>query len=230
MRKMKYWMIAAVMFMSVGSFAQDSTYLSNEYAKALAVYNTAQLYNDVEVQKAALYDMLVLSPYDSSALRTLAEFYYNNRRYTSSTLVSLDFLKKYPGNMIALEITALSYEQLRIYDKAIEYYQEIWLKNDDVNILYQIAYLQYSLKRFNEANNNIKILETKVGTDLTIGLSKTDGSSQDVKFSAALKNLQGLLAMEQGKNEEAKAFFSEALAINPDFEGAKLALEGLNKG
>jgi hypothetical protein len=35
---MKYWMIATVMFMSVSSFAQDSTYLSNEYAKALAVY------------------------------------------------------------------------------------------------------------------------------------------------------------------------------------------------
>ncbi len=65
-------MIATVMFMSVSSFAQDSTYLSNEYAKALAVYNVAQMYNDVEVQKAALYDMLVLSPYDSSALRTLA--------------------------------------------------------------------------------------------------------------------------------------------------------------
>ncbi|MFT6055021.1 MAG: hypothetical protein ACJASP_001918, partial [Roseivirga sp.] len=47
-------MIVVVMFFSTISFAQDSTYLSNEYAKARAIYNQAQLYNDVEVQKNAL--------------------------------------------------------------------------------------------------------------------------------------------------------------------------------
>ena len=46
---MKYWMIATIMMVSVASFGQDSTYLSNEYAKAMAVYNQAQLYNDIEV-------------------------------------------------------------------------------------------------------------------------------------------------------------------------------------
>ncbi|MGK0488150.1 MAG: hypothetical protein ACJAXB_001332 [Candidatus Endobugula sp.] len=71
MKKMKYWMIVVVMFFSTISFAQDSTYLSNEYAKARAIYNQAQLYNDVEVQKNALYDMIVLSPYDSSVMRSL---------------------------------------------------------------------------------------------------------------------------------------------------------------
>lgn len=220
-------MIAAVMFFSASSFAQDSTYLSNEYVKALAVYNQAQLYNDVEVQKAALYEMLVLSPYDSSVMRTLTEFYYNSRKYTSSALVALDFLKKYPGNMIALEVAALSYEQLRLYDKSIEYYQEMWMINDDNNLLYQIAYLQYSLQRFNESKNNISILESKVKDEDAIVLTKQDGSTQEVKFKAALRNLEGLLALEQGKTEEAKAFFNAALAINPEFEGAKMSLAGI---
>ena len=121
-------MVAAVMTVSVASFGQDSTYLSNEYAKALAVFGQAQQYNDIDVQKSALYDMLVLNPGDSAVMRNLSEFYYNNRRYTSSALVALDFLKRYPGNLIALEVAALSYEQLRLYDKALEYYQEMWLK------------------------------------------------------------------------------------------------------
>ncbi len=222
-------MIAAVMMVSVASFGQDSTYLSNEYAKAMAVYNQAQLYNDIEVQKAALYDMLVLDPGDSSVMRTLSEYYYNNRRYTSSALVAMDLLKKYPGNMVATEIAALSYEQLRIYDKAIEYYQEMWLKLDDNNILYQIAYLQYSIKRYEEANTNIGILESKLKDDAIITLTKQDGSTQDVKFKAALKNLSGLMSLDQGNKEDAKARFNEALALSPDFEAAKMGLAEASK-
>ncbi|MFT7270121.1 MAG: tetratricopeptide (TPR) repeat protein, partial [Roseivirga sp.] len=198
MKKMKYWMIVVVMFFSTISFAQDSTYLSNEYAKARAIYNQAQLYNDVEVQKNALYDMIVLSPYDSSVMRSLTEFYYNNRKYTSSALVAMDFLKKYPGNILALEVAALSYEQLRLYDKSLEYYQEMWLQTDNNNILYQISYLQYALKRYNESKNNVAILITKVKEDDEIVITKQDGTTQEVKFAAALKNLEGLVALEEG--------------------------------
>jgi tetratricopeptide (TPR) repeat protein len=227
MKKMKYWMIVVVMFFSTISFAQDSTYLSNEYAKARAIYNQAQLYNDVEVQKNALYDMIVLSPYDSSVMRSLTEFYYNNRKYTSSALVAMDFLKKYPGNILALEVAALSYEQLRLYDKSLEYYQEMWLQTDNNNILYQISYLQYALKRYNESKNNVAILITKVKDDDEIVITKQDGTTQEVKFAAALKNLEGLVALEEGNSEAAKAFFTAALTLNPDFEGAKLSLAAI---
>jgi tetratricopeptide (TPR) repeat protein len=227
MKKMKYWMIVVVMFFSTISFAQDSTYLSNEYAKARAIYNQAQLYNDVEVQKNALYDMIVLSPYDSSVMRSLTEFYYNNRKYTSSALVAMDFLKKYPGNILALEVAALSYEQLRLYDKSLEYYQEMWLQTDNNNILYQISYLQYALKRYNESKNNVAILITKVKEDDEIVITKQDGTTQEVKFAAALKNLEGLVALEEGNSEAAKTFFTAALTLNPDFEGAKLSLAAI---
>lgn len=229
MRKMKYGMIATVMLISVASFGQDSTYLSNEYAKAMAVFTKAQQYNDLEVQKSALFDMLVLNDRDSAVMRTLGEFYYNNRRFTSSTLVALDFLKKYPGNMVALEIAALSYEQLRLYDKAVEYYQQMWLNTDDNNILYQISYLQFSIKRYSEANNNINILEGKVG-DKTIILSKSDGSTQEVKFTAALSNLRGLIALDQGQKDVARGHFNKAIELSPDFEAPKVSLEEMDKG
>lgn len=222
-------MVAAVMTVSVASFGQDSTYLSNEYAKALAVFGQAQQYNDIDVQKSALYDMLVLNPGDSAVMRNLSEFYYNNRRYTSSALVALDFLKRYPGNLIALEVAALSYEQLRLYDKALEYYQEMWMNTDENSLLYQIAYMQYLTKRYNEAKNNLTILESKLKPEDAIVLTKQDGSNQDVKFTAAAKNLSGLIALSEGKKEEAKALFSEALTISPDFEAAQKSLAEANK-
>lgn len=231
MKKIKFFVLAfALMLTSVSAMAQDSTYISNEYAKALALFDKSQKYNDAVITKQALYEILILSPNDSSALRSLSELYYNSSQYTSSALVGLDMLEKYPNYEIALEIVALSYENLRIYDKAVEYYEKLWLKNDNINVQYQIAYLQYTLKRFTESESNLSLMESKIKPEDKIALNKSDGTIQEVPFAAAIANMRGLMAVEEGKNDEAKAHFTKALSISPDFETAKKSLEGLNKG
>lgn len=230
MKQIKYLVLVCALFAAKTTFAQDSTYLANEYTKALAIYDRAQKYNDAELSKQALFELLVLNDRDSTILRTLAELYYNNRRFTSSALVGLDFLEKYPGNLVATEVVALSYEQLRLYDKAIEYYEPIWLKTDNINILYQIAFLQYSLKRYSEASNNLKIVDQRIKPEDKIQLTTSKGQVQEVFFKAALLNLQALIAVEQGNNDVAKTLLGEALKLSPEFEAAKLTLDGLNKG
>lgn len=231
MKKLKFLVLAiTLMFGSLSMMAQDSTYISNEYAKAIALLRKAEQYNDVLIQKQALTDILVLNPVDSAAMRMLAELYYNTSQFSSSALVGLDFLQKYKSNEIALEIVALSYENLRLYDKAVEYYEKLWLTTENTNVQYQMAYLQYSIKRYAEAEANCNLMLAKLKDEETIELSKSDGSSQVVSFKAAVYNLRGLMAVEQGKGEEAKTHFNQALALNPDFELAKKSLEALNKG
>ncbi|MBO3698332.1 hypothetical protein [Roseivirga sp. E12] len=231
MKKIKFLVLAiTLMFGSQSIMAQDSTYISNEYAKAIALLRKAEQYNDVLVQKQALTEILVLNPVDSAAMRMLAELYYNTSQFSSSALVGMDFLQKYANNEIALEIIALSYENLRLYDRAVEYYEKLWLKTEDIQVHYQVAYLQYSLQRFAEAEVNLNLMEAKLKDGDKIALSKSDGSAQEVSFKAAIQNMRGLMAVEQGKNEEAKNFFSQALALSPDFELAKTSLEALNKG
>ena len=220
-----------MLFASSSAFAQVDTLISTfAYNKALAVYQKAQQYNDALMTKQALYDLLVLNNRDSTVLRSLAELYYNNRQFTSSALVGLDFLEKYPGNIIATEVVALSYEQLRLYDKAIEYYQPIWLATEDINVLYQISYLQYSLKRYGEANNNLSIVDTKVKDEDNIQLATKNGNVQQVAFKAAVLNLKALIAEGEGKIDEAKSLLNQALQITPEFEAAKDKLAELNKG
>ncbi len=230
MKRIKFLVVVCVLFASTRALAQDSTYISNEYSKAVATYQLAQKFNDQEAIKDALLDLLVLNNSDSTVLRGLAEFYYNNRLYTSSALVALDFLEKYPGNLVATEIVALSYEQLRLYDKAIEFYQPIWLATENINILYQIAYLQYSLKRHTEALNNLQIIDGKVKPEDIVQLNTSSGQIQQVAFKAALLNLRALIAIEQGNNTEAKNLLNQALQLSPEFEAAKNTLDGLNKG
>lgn len=231
MKKIKFFVLAlGLMLVSVSAMAQDSTYISNEYAKALALFDKSQKYNDALMTKHALFEILILSPNDSSAMRSLSELYYNSSQYTSSALVALDMLEKYPNYDVAMEIVALSYQNLRLYDKAVEYYEKLWLKTDDINVQYQIAYLQYSLKRFTESETNLAIMDSKVTLEDKVTLNKSDGTIQEVPFAAAIANLRGLMAVEEGKNEEAKAYFTKALSISPDFDTAKNSLEALNKG
>lgn len=231
MKKIKFFVLAlGLMLATVSAIAQDSTYIANEYAKAIALLNKSEKYNDAVLTKHALFEILVLSPNDSSALKSLSTIYYNNSQYTSSALVGLDMLEKYPNYEFALEIVALSYENLRIYDKAVEYYEKLWLKTENVNVQYQIAYLQYTLKRYTESETNLAMMDSKVKLEDKITLNKSDGLTQEIPYAAAIANLRGLMAVEQGKNEEAKTQFSKALSISPDFETAKNSLEALNKG
>ncbi|WP_268121947.1 tetratricopeptide repeat protein [Roseivirga pacifica] len=232
MKRIKLFGFILVLLASaeVAVLAQDSTYVSNEYAKAMAVYQRAQRYNDAALTKQALVDMSILAPRDTGILRSLAELYYNNQQYVSSAMAAADITRIYPNSLVGIEIQALSYENLRLYDKALEQYEKLWLTTDDNNVLYQMAYLQYSIKRYTEAITNIDILATKITDESTVTLSKSDGNVQEIKFSAALKNLKGLVFSAQGNKEEARKLFNEALAINPDFDAAKSSLAELDKG
>lgn len=219
-----------VVLSTQSAFAQDSAYVSNEYAKALAVYTRAQKYNDAALTKQALVELSVLVPEDTAILRTLAELYFNNRQFVSSAMVAIDMMTLYPDYLIAQEIAALSYENLRIYDKAIEQYEKMWLQTENVTVLYQISYLQFSLKRYGEAVSNLDILFSKLTDEDKISLNKSDGTPQEVAFKAAVFNLRGLIAKEQGNNDAAKGHFSSAIQLSPEFEAAKNSLDELNKG
>lgn len=228
MKRMKLFALMLVLMLTTFSgFAQDSTYIANEYAKAVALYQKAQRYNDAGLSKQALLEMSILNPRDTAVLRNLAELYFGNRQYVSSALVAQDINAIYPTSIIGLEIQALSYENLRLYDKAVENYEKIWLQTEDIYILFQISYLQYTLQRFEESKNNLKILETKIGAEDMVQLNTSDGNSQEVKMMAAIENVRGLIALEQGNNDEARGHFNKALELSPDFESPKISLDGI---
>ena len=222
-------LVGLMLITTSGLIAQDSTFFANNYTKGMALLRKAQQYNDIEMEKKALFELLVLNESDTTMLQGLASMYYNTGEFTSSVMVGMDYLQRYPGDVFALEICALSYVQLRIYDKAIQYYQDLYLRNLNINILYQISFLQFSIKRYDEALVNIRVLEAKAPTAGDLELSRSNNQVQKVPFIAAVHNLKGLIASDQGNKDQAISYFNEALKIAPDFEAAKLSLAELNK-
>ena len=70
--------------------------------------------------------------------------------YRSSSVLLLTKLSK--------EIAALSFEQIGASERALKYYESLYLLRNDIMILYQLSFLQYRLKRLNEAFTNVDII------------------------------------------------------------------------
>lgn len=198
---------------------QESPLTEHFYKK----YITAVQWNDFDVAKDALYDLIIENPLNDSLIYSLAYFYYENQKYVPAVLVSQQLLARNPKSIPALEISAIGYETMGVKDRALQSYESLYLISNNIGTLYKMAFLQYDLKRFTESLATIDILFTKTELDSTkVVFTDAENKSKEYPMKVALLNLKGLIQLDHfGDKVAAKKFFEEALAIAPDFMSAK---------
>ena len=201
---------------------------SATYLLQLQVYSAATKYNDPEVARMALYNLLMMNPGATAIADTLALLYFQSQRYVSVALITQDILNGNPKDELAQEIGAYSYEQLGLDDKALPLYESIYLRNNDIVTLYKIALIQFKLERLEECSTNFDIILSKREADsVNLYFADANNQQQKIPMRAAVLNMKGLLAKSLEKKEEASKFYRQALLISPDFHIAKLNLEDL---
>lgn len=210
---------------------QDSiSFIDIDVQKNMAIYQLATQFNDPAVARMALYNVLFFSNNQSAVLDSLALMYYNLNQMPSVALVTTENLKINPDNQVALELGAIALNQLGAKDRSLENYEKLFLKNNDSRTLYQVAYMQYEMKRFTESSTSLEILLKRTDIDeLKMTFSKLDKTQQEVSMRAAAFNLKGLLAQENGEIQKAKEQFLEALKLAPGFEVAQANLSKAGK-
>ena len=222
------WMLLLVMIPTAQ--AQDDAQAQQQidirqtmvYRMQKGIYQRAVKYSDVNAAITALYNICVLEPQNDSILYALAYIYFDNQRYFSATLTLNDVLLLNPNNTQALEMRAVSLEQVGAIDKSLEDYESLYLKANNINFLYKMAILQYQLKRYKESKTNIDIMLTKAESDeIKIYFPDENDVEQEVVLRASLHNLKGLIAKEEGNPTEAKKQFGISLEVQPDFYLAK---------
>jgi tetratricopeptide (TPR) repeat protein len=191
-------------------------------------YQAALKYNDLEVAKNKLYDLIVRNPEDLRYMEALGSLYFESGINASAALVAMDILKINDKNTGAMEIAAYSLEQLGAFDRALPYYESLYLLAGDNFSLYKSAYLQYSMKRYAEALNSVNMLTKNAKTDEKIGFAISESETQQVSMKAAALNLKGLIYLDQNSKTEAKAAFNEAISLEPNFNQAKENLQKSN--
>jgi tetratricopeptide (TPR) repeat protein len=188
----------------------------------LRKYSVASRWNDLDVAKDALYDLIVEYPNSDSLIFALAAYYYDNQKYPSSALVGQDLLGRTPRNPQVLEVVASSYENLNIMDRAVQYYESLYLITNAVPTLYKMAVLQYQLKKYSESMTNIDILLANPEVDtLKVVFNDAQKKAKEYAMRVSILNLKGMVYKDQGDKVNAKKAFDDALKIAPDFVLAK---------
>lgn len=229
MKKSVLILVVNLIWISVVS-AQDTIATNPELTENLRgrnetdqrIYDMAMRYNDVSVAKIKLYELMERNPRNPRFAELLSSLYFEMEQYSSSALLAMDMLERDSKNVTALEIAAYSLEQIGALERALPYFESLHLLTGDTFSLYKTSYLQYSLKKYEEALNSVNMLiKDKKAVDQTLSFPTEGNETQEVAMVAAALNLKGLIYKDQGSNIEAKVAFEEALAMNPEFELAK---------
>jgi tetratricopeptide (TPR) repeat protein len=225
MKKGLFYLIGMVMVLS-RTMAQEmekkDTLPPFEFQRQMYIYSLASKYNDHQTAKTALYNILSLTPGNTTVMDSLAVLYYQLQEYVPAALMCQDILSLNPSDMLAAEIGAVSFESLGVPGKAIPLYEKLYLNNNDINILYQITSLQINEKRYEEALVNIDaILQNNESNNIQLLFTLKDGRNMQAPMKAAAYRLLGLLEADRGNTESALAAYDKALEITPIFESVK---------
>lgn len=188
----------------------------------------ALAYGDKVVAASRMYAIISLEGPQSTYKDSLAYLYFNSRNYISCFLVTNDILKNKPNNMELLEMQAVSLESMGAIEKAKEAYSTLLIRTNNNYHAYKLAGLQLTLNKFDKAFISIKKAEQLPddgSIEVTFQVNKN--YNQNVGLKAAIAYLEGIIAMNLDKKNEAKLSFQRAIKVFPDFVLAKGKLSAL---
>jgi len=189
-----------------------------ELANHKKIVAQALSYNDAQTAINSMHYIIALEGANSTYKDSLAITYYRTGNYVSSHLVAKELLTSKPDNTQLLEINAVSLQSLGATKDAIATYETLFAKTNNMAHGYQLAMLQYGIKRLAEAQATIaQTLQCADIENAYLQFAIDENQNQNVPLKAAAFNLQGLIAFELKDNTAAKNAFDEALKIMPEF-------------
>lgn len=197
------------------------------------VYELAIKYTDMAAAVNAVYYILAQNPDDMAWKDTLAGLYFSMQAFPQALQLSAEVLAKQPDNRRMLELQAIAFQAVGDAKSSLEMYEKLHKLTRSLYHLYQIAVLQYSLKRVGECETSLEqIISAPEAQTETISITAGTNARpirQEVKLKAAALNVKGVLVKDKGDKAGAKKLFDEALKIEPEFELAKNNIDELAK-
>jgi len=201
-----------------------------EIRKQSFIYNSANLFNDPQVAKMALYSLIAENPGNPALYDSLALIYLRFNQMASAALVSQQSLQINKDNLFATEVAASAFDNLGVKDRAIPYYETLYLANNDLNILYKIAFLQLELERYGEAVTGVDIIMNDESSKSQMIVFPTeDNQGQDVPLNVAAHRIKAMIEEAKGNVDEAKKLYLATLEMYPGFQVVQGQLQLLNK-
>lgn len=194
------------------------------------IYKQALKNYDLQTATVALYNMLALKPDRTDLNDSLALVYFAGERYAQAYLIGEAIVTADPKRKDMLELVAVSKQNLGMIKESLADYEKLYAIDKSIYYLYQMATLQYQLKRFGECIASLdQILASPDADKQKVNIRASQTQQQEVAMKAAAYNVKGICALEMNQPEIAKDNFNKALGIAPDFALAKGNLEMMEK-
>lgn len=234
---MRYLLSVIAVVVALAASAQDNQdeqasmdSIPFELRKQAYIYTLAQKYNDAPVARMALYNIIAMNPNSSQLLDSLAILYYQYQLYASAAIVSNDAMALNPQDAFATEISAVAFENLGVKNRAADSYEKLYLLNNDLTYLYKLSFLQMDLKRYGEAATNANvIMEAPEAKTTKLIFPVGEKETQEIPLNVGAIRLKGMIAEAEGKKDEAKKYYQQALQLAPDFDLLKKQLSEMDK-
>jgi tetratricopeptide (TPR) repeat protein len=204
--------------------AQDNTALLKHYK---AYYKQMQSQGDVQGVINALTHLNILSP-SKTRLDTLAVLYMNNGKHMQA-LNTIGVETKADDSDMAVEVKAISLQALNQPKLAVEQFAELFKRNPNVLIAYELADLKIQLDDLTGASVNITYGIANAKDDIKRTFYDQQTPYQ-VPVKAGFIYLKGLIKYKENNElniDAAIAFFDEALQIAPNFNLAQISKNAL---
>lgn len=230
---MKHTVLAIFLLFSGFAIAQKNTKpapttkTTDTYKKA---YYAALSNGDAQAAINCLYLIIAeegdRSPYKDS----LALMYFDMASYIQCERVASELVKTYADSidngkhLSMLEILALSQASLGKVKEAIESFEKLLSKTNEMYHAYRLSELQYTYKRIGEAvQTALRAENLPNNMKAPVRIEVEPNKVQMVKLEAAVQNLKGFILLQEypDRKAEAIAAFNKALELQPDFVLAK---------
>jgi tetratricopeptide (TPR) repeat protein len=190
------------------------------------VLRSALNYQDYSAATNALYHLMELDDNKTIWKDSLCIIYFKIGAYQQCLTIASELFSGRPADQRLMAIIAFSEKNLGMIKEALDMYEKLYPLTKDVYDLYEIAGIQFSLKRLGECENSLnKLISAADSERTTINLSYDGNLKQIVSVKSAALNLKGALMQELNKKQDAIHYFEEALKLEPGFMLAKKNLQ-----
>ncbi len=212
----------AILIFSFLTFALPFVHAQSSAEIHRKVYKQSLERGDLNAATVAVQYLIADGSVEGNWEDTLARLYFSSGQYPLARNISEKLLKSDPSSVPMLTIAAYSNKSLGLTKEAIPFFESLYAKTGHAGSLYELISLQFTLKRYGEAADNIEILlkDPKASEAKTL-IQVGNGPGQEVPLNVAALNIKGVIALELGNEEDAMRIFNEALELMPEFALAK---------
>lgn len=221
---MKQITIAIVMLFSVSVFAQTNADLKKHYE---TYYKEMKKQGDVRGIINAMTHLNILEP-SVARKDTLAYLYLSEGQYREA-LNTIGVEKNADASDMNVEVKALALKNLNQPKMALEHYEVLFERDPNVYLAYEIADMKIQINDVAGAKENIEYGLANVKDDMKRAFYETQ-QPYETSMKAAFLCLKGLMTFTENKTaniDAALKLMNDALAIDPNFNLAKISRQAL---